>query len=109
MQFYPEDAGGSMNQLWHGRKWMEDCADDLLTPTAKVGNEIYYVNELLLRRDGKYFVPKRFFLRVDQGQPKADPKLWALGHEAIFLEVSSPLTCWKLRSLLLFNLHRERL
>jgi len=88
MQFYPEEAGGSMKQLWHGKKWLEDCADDILTPTAKVGDQIYYIDEVLLRRDGKYFIPKRFFLKIDRRRLQVPPALWAWGHEATSLDVS---------------------
>jgi len=89
MQLYPEDAGNSMKQLWHGLKWVQDCPDDLLTPTAKVGDEIYYVDELLLRHNGQYFIPKRFFMKATQGQPQLPPQLWALGHEVVYVGVSS--------------------
>ncbi|KAJ6469227.1 hypothetical protein DFH09DRAFT_1294525 [Mycena vulgaris] len=63
MVFYPEDAGNKLGQVWHGDKMLRDIPDHLLTPTVRHQGVIYYVNELVKRTDGRWFLPKRWLTR----------------------------------------------
>lgn len=90
MQFYPEFAHGRASEVWHGTKWLLDAPDDILTPTARVNGEIYWVDELSQLSDGGYFIPTRFFIVAPKDGKSNDPKaLWARGHNVYLHEVIS--------------------
>ncbi|KAG9088370.1 hypothetical protein FRC07_012597, partial [Ceratobasidium sp. 392] len=62
MCFYPHYNPGEMSQTWHGSKMIKDVPDHLLSPTMRFDGHIYYVDELVQRRNGDYFIPKRWIL-----------------------------------------------
>jgi len=84
MVFYPEDADGSMSQLWHGSKWLNDMPDDMATPMIihPVTGEHYFVGEICQCKDGSLFIPTRWFTKKDQG-------MWAKGMSVTETEVIS--------------------
>jgi hypothetical protein len=63
MSFYPEDAGNKLGEVWHGEKMMRDTPDHLLSPNIRHNGKMYYVNELVQRTDGSWFLPKRWVTR----------------------------------------------
>jgi hypothetical protein len=63
MVFYPDDSGSSLTQAWNGDKMLKDVPDHLLTPMIKYQNVIYYVNELVRRKCGGWFIPKRWITK----------------------------------------------
>jgi len=84
MNFYPEDGKGYMSQLWHGKKWLDDMPDDMVTPMVihPETAEHYYVGEICQLKNGSYFIPTRWFRRKDEG-------LWGKGfavdHTAVLI------------------------
>ncbi|KAJ7820162.1 hypothetical protein B0H14DRAFT_2600146 [Mycena olivaceomarginata] len=62
-RFYPEDAGNKLGEVWHGEKMMRDTPDHLLSPNIRHNGKMYYVNELVQRTDGSWFLPKRWVTR----------------------------------------------
>jgi hypothetical protein len=89
MQDYPEDGGGGMSQVFHGEKMLLDLPAETASPCVRVNNQIFFVNELLQRSSGAYFIPERFFYRKREDSRSegiaADPffakELYALGHD----------------------------
>ncbi|KAG8796301.1 hypothetical protein FRC12_000716, partial [Ceratobasidium sp. 428] len=75
MTFYPHSDGDRMSQAWHGRKMIHDMPDYLLTPCARINGQIFYVNELVRRKDD-WFIPLRW---ITVG---ATQELCAIGHIA---------------------------
>jgi hypothetical protein len=73
MNFLPHIEGKHMSQAWHGYKMVHDISDNMLTPYLRVGNRIYYVNELV-RRKNDYFLPLRW---ITYGPSK---ELYAMGY-----------------------------
>ncbi|KAF8602668.1 hypothetical protein BDV93DRAFT_581297 [Ceratobasidium sp. AG-I] len=69
MEFYPhlECNGQRMTQVWHGAKMLYDMPDHLLTPMMRASSNgtIYYVDELVKLSDGRFFIPRRWFLKGD--------------------------------------------
>ncbi|KAJ6632455.1 hypothetical protein B0H10DRAFT_1770681 [Mycena sp. CBHHK59/15] len=63
MVFYPEDGSNKLGQVWHGDKMVRDIPDHLLTPTIRHNGVIYYVNELVKRKENHWFLPKRWLTR----------------------------------------------
>ena len=61
MQEYPEDAGRSMSQVFHGEKILYDMLSDIRPPAVKVNECIYFLDEVLQCLDGQYFIPEHFF------------------------------------------------
>ncbi|KAF7982629.1 hypothetical protein HWV62_27053 [Athelia sp. TMB] len=72
MVFYPEDGEGRMGEVWHGDKMLHDVPDSMLSPTYKHDGTIYWVDELVKRSEGLWFIPKRWITR--NGLP------FAVGH-----------------------------
>lgn len=62
MNFYPHYNNKAMSQAWHGSKMLEDAPDHLMTPMISFGARIFYINELVRRKDD-WFIPLRWFLR----------------------------------------------
>jgi len=73
MVFYPEFKDGTVEQIWHGRKWLRDVPDHLLTPMIRVSGKIFYVGELVERKNGQFFLPTRWFTKANE--------FWAMGHK----------------------------
>ena len=82
MNFYPEDANGSMSQTWHGTKWLKDLPDHLLTPMIIHPNseKHFYIGELCYCRDKTWFIPQRWFRKKGAG-------MWCLGFEVTLTDV----------------------
>ncbi|KEP52926.1 hypothetical protein V565_037680, partial [Rhizoctonia solani 123E] len=76
MTFYPHHCGNYMAQTWHGKKMLEDVSDDMLSPTMCYDGKTYWVNEVVQRISGAYFIPKRWVLR---GKDNSMP--WCFGYE----------------------------
>jgi hypothetical protein len=64
MNLYPDDSG-VVSEVQNAEKMLNAISDDMLTPMVRHDGTIYYVNELVLRSDTHFFVPKRFFIRND--------------------------------------------
>ncbi|KAH7903914.1 hypothetical protein BJ138DRAFT_1019864, partial [Hygrophoropsis aurantiaca] len=78
MQDYPEEGSGRMSQVHHGNKMLHGLPDHLAPPTVRVGDNIYFVDELLQQSSREYFILKKFFqakLMIDN-----DIQVLALGH-----------------------------
>jgi hypothetical protein len=73
MHFLPHVDGNHTSQAWHGHKMVHDMPDHILTPCAQIGSQIFYVNELV-RRKNDWFIPLRW---ITMG-PKHE--LYAIGH-----------------------------
>ncbi|KDN46955.1 hypothetical protein RSAG8_04032, partial [Rhizoctonia solani AG-8 WAC10335] len=76
MTFYPHHCGNYMAQTWHGKKMLESVSDDMLSPTLRYEEKTYWVNEVVQRTSGTYFIPKRWVLR---GKDNSTP--WCFGYE----------------------------
>ncbi|KAJ7118420.1 hypothetical protein C8R43DRAFT_1099217 [Mycena crocata] len=63
MTLYPEDAGNQLGEVWHGDKMLRDIPDHLLSPTVRHNGVIYYVDELVQCKQGRWFLPKRWLTR----------------------------------------------
>jgi hypothetical protein len=75
LQFYPEDANGSMCEAWHGSKWLKDMPDDMLTPMAvhPTSEHHFFIEELCFCSDGTWFIPTQWFMKKSDG-------IWAWGY-----------------------------
>ena len=83
MVFYPDDSGSSLSQAWNGDKMLRGVPDNLLTPMIKHLGVIYYLNELVQRKCGGWFIPKRWITR--------NGSMHAVGHTVTECEVRNPL------------------
>lgn len=63
MVFYPDDGEGRLCEVWHGEKMLRDIPDELLSPTLRHNQKVYWVNELVKRTEGWWFIPKRWITR----------------------------------------------
>jgi len=112
MQDYPQMTGSGMSEVFHAYKMNLGVPSSLVSPTIRVRGTIYYTDELLQKLDGTYFIPERYFCRVDEqramssnGQRIAqasdmDSELMAVGHDVLWTEVYQYHFCL----ILLFNL-----
>ncbi len=97
MQEYPEDAGRSMSQAFHGKKMLYDLPSDIRPPAVKVNKSIYFLNEVLRCSDGQYFIPEQFFYKTRQhADGRASRELFAQGRAARLVDVSSSMLLLKL-------------
>lgn len=74
MKFYPDDCSNSdMSQAWHGKKWLTDVPDDMLSPMIvhTTSCKHYYVQELTKCANDRYFIPERWVTKKGA--------MWALG------------------------------
>jgi hypothetical protein len=55
-----------MSQAHNGSKMLLELPMHTTTPTVRVGSLVFYVGELLQKRDKSFYIPERFFSR--QGQ-----------------------------------------
>jgi hypothetical protein len=80
MQFYPEDCGPAMSEVWHGKKWLRDAPDDVLTPMVRVNGSVdYFIHELVYCEEKEWFIPERFFIKHGE--------MWARGFGVTNTEV----------------------
>jgi hypothetical protein len=75
MVFYPEDAKGSLGEVWHGTKMVREVPDHILTPMIRHNGSAYYVGELVKCTGGGWFLPKRWIRR--------DSVMHAVGYRVI--------------------------
>jgi hypothetical protein len=84
MQDYPEDCA-TISEVFHAEKMLLDIPPEIVTPTIRVHGKIFFVNELLQRSSGAYFIPERFFFRAtssSSGQTGGSEKeFFALGFD----------------------------
>lgn len=73
MNFLPHADGNRLSQAWNGHKMVHDMPDHILTPCARVGGKMFYVNELV-RRKHDWFIPLRW---ITSGENR---ELYAVGH-----------------------------
>ena len=93
MQDYPEDGGTGMTQVFNGTKMLLDIPSESVSPTVRIHDRIFFVNELLQCSSGAYFIPERFFYaKSEASAPTSEPfqekELFALGHDVSLTEVS---------------------
>ncbi|PIL28321.1 hypothetical protein GSI_09610 [Ganoderma sinense ZZ0214-1] len=88
LHFYPEDTGGRyLAEARQGRRWLEEVADDVLTPMLRLGAQDFYIHEPALLRDGRVCMPVRWFNRVEGGKRVWYAKCW--GMEPVVRETES--------------------
>ncbi|KIN97928.1 hypothetical protein M404DRAFT_47010, partial [Pisolithus tinctorius Marx 270] len=61
MQDFPEEGEGKMSQVYHGEKMLHGLPQGLAPPSVKVGSNVYFVDEILQKSNGAYFIPTKFF------------------------------------------------
>ncbi|TCD66625.1 hypothetical protein EIP91_001135 [Steccherinum ochraceum] len=66
LHFFPEDAGGRVDEYWHASHWREEADLDKITPMVAVHNQHFYAFEPCLLRSGNACMPFRFFERGQQ-------------------------------------------
>jgi hypothetical protein len=82
MKLYPDESP-VISEVQNAEKLLSSISDDMLTPMVRNNGTIYYINELVLCADNRFFIPKRFFTR--------DGTLWARGHPVTQSPVSIKL------------------
>src|ERR1700676_894925 len=58
MVFYPENVKGSLGEVWHGTKMLQDVPDHILIPMIHHNGSTYYVGELVKCTSSCWFSPK---------------------------------------------------
>lgn len=67
IHLYPEKRAGSVNEVWQASKWCEELESDYLTPMAKgLKGQHFYVHELAMTKDGRYYIPNKWFTFEDK-------------------------------------------
>lgn len=67
IHLYPERNNGVVNEVWQASKWADELGPDHLTPMAKgLKKQHFYVHELARTKDGRYFIPKKWFTIKDK-------------------------------------------
>ncbi|KAG1889162.1 hypothetical protein F4604DRAFT_1915008 [Suillus subluteus] len=91
MHDYPQGGRGNMSQVHHGLKMLHELPKELLVPSVRINNNIYFRNELLQSTTG-FFIPTRFFQGKISSCDAERPSLQvlALGHPVVRTEVQSP-------------------
>lgn len=90
MQDYPQDTT-TISEVFHAEKILLDIPSGIAPPTIRVNGKIFYVDELLQRSSGAYFIPERFFCRAKTGAAlEGDEKFdfFAIGYDVERLDVS---------------------
>ncbi|KAG1873043.1 hypothetical protein DFJ58DRAFT_651687 [Suillus subalutaceus] len=94
---YPEDGRGNMSQVHHGSKMLHELPEELLIPSVRINNNIYFWNELLQLTTGFLSLHVSFKAKSLVQSPSKS-KLqhltpfqagFAVDPECIILEVSS--------------------
>jgi hypothetical protein len=65
MQFYPEDTGGAVSEVWQAARWKEFSPMEL-TPMYAQGLRHFYINEVSRLNDGQLVVPLAWIKRGEQ-------------------------------------------
>lgn len=73
MNDYPVDLGRARAEVWHGDKMLMDLPPELSSPTARCGDRIYWVNEVVELSSGQLFVPERFYREPHPGRDGMTP------------------------------------
>jgi hypothetical protein len=63
LQFYPEDAGKTVNEYWQAEHWLHEVEPAQLTPMAIINNQRLFVDEPCLLRNGDACMPIKWFVR----------------------------------------------
>ena len=71
LQFYPEDAGQTVNEYWHARHWREEMDLTKCMPMAIIRNQQFFVLKPCLLNDGQPCMPTHWFFRDKQLFAKA--------------------------------------
>lgn len=67
IHLYPEKSAGSVNEVWQASKWSEELGSEHLTPMAKgFKGQHFYVHELAMTKDGRYYIPNKWFTMGDK-------------------------------------------
>ncbi|KAK7464371.1 hypothetical protein VKT23_006538 [Stygiomarasmius scandens] len=61
--FYPEDSGTKLSEARHADRWLNEMADDLIAPMARLRNKDYYVFEPAMISGALICMPHRWFER----------------------------------------------
>jgi hypothetical protein len=80
MNLLPHIEGKHMLQAWHGYNMVHNIKDNVLTLCLRIDNQIYYVNEVVQRKNN-YFIPLWW---ITYGRSKEQ---YAIGHKATLSEV----------------------
>lgn len=68
VSIYPEEGGGFLSEVKHGRKWLHQMPAELLSPMVRVDNKDFYIFEPCMLRSGVVVMPTRWFTkRSDPG------------------------------------------
>jgi len=98
MQDYPQMTGSGMSEVFHAYKMNLGVPSSLASPTIRVRGTIFYTDELLQKSDGTYFIPERYFCRVDKQRATesngrrvaqmsdADSEFMAVGRDVLWTE-----------------------
>ncbi|KAM5539994.1 hypothetical protein V8D89_006326 [Ganoderma adspersum] len=79
LHFYPEDTSGKyLAEAWQAKRWLEEVADEVLTPMLRLGSQDFYIHEPALLRDGRICMPVRWFNCVQTGKRVWYAKCWAM-------------------------------
>lgn len=73
LHFYPEDAGKSVSEYWHGRHWHDDTDPAVVTPMAVINGVHFFVYEPCLLADRRAVMPYRWFIRGNSILARAWP------------------------------------
>jgi hypothetical protein len=65
MQFYPEDTGGTISEVWHAARWKEFKPSEL-TPMYVQGLRHFYIDEVSRLNDGQLVIPLTWIKRGGQ-------------------------------------------
>ncbi|KAI0628275.1 hypothetical protein C8Q77DRAFT_1068295 [Trametes polyzona] len=77
LSFYPEDTGGQLlEEARQAARWLDEVADEFLTPMIRVGSKDFYVHEPLMGDDGVVRMPMRWFTRSEHGQSVLYARCW---------------------------------
>ncbi|KZT58017.1 hypothetical protein CALCODRAFT_433357 [Calocera cornea HHB12733] len=60
MHFYPEIGGSALQEFRQGSLYGTEAPDECLTPMLRHDSRQWFVGEVLLCRDGRFFVPLRW-------------------------------------------------
>lgn len=88
MQDYPDDAGQSMSQAWHGSK-IQDLPTEHCSQTAYWEGKIFWLRELTECSDGSFFIPERYFYAPGRAGDDSEGGLLALGWDVVASKVNT--------------------
>ncbi|KAI9436623.1 hypothetical protein H4582DRAFT_2078249 [Lactarius indigo] len=63
LHFYPEDAGKTVSEYWHGQHWHDNADPTIVTPMAVINGLHFFVHEPCFLANGCAIMPYCWFLR----------------------------------------------